>query len=124
MPFGLTKSHVVFQHLMNDVFCEYLDDFIVSYIDDILIFSKNMEDYEHHLRFVLEKLRKVGFYTKLEKCEFHQFEMKFLGYVIPSDSIHMYPHKVQTIVHWATLVFIQNVQCVIGFANFYPHFIV
>jgi len=35
----------------------------------------------------------------------------------------MYPHKVQTIVHWATLAFIQNVQGVIGSANFYQHFI-
>jgi len=62
-------------------FCEYLDDFIVCYIDDILIFSKNMEDHEHHLHFVLEKIRKFGFCTKLEKCDLHQFEMKLLGYV-------------------------------------------
>jgi hypothetical protein len=31
---------------MNDVFHEYLDDFMVYYINDIIIFSKNMEDYE------------------------------------------------------------------------------
>jgi hypothetical protein len=38
MPFGLTNVLVVFQHLMNDVFCGYLDNFMVCYIDDILIF--------------------------------------------------------------------------------------
>jgi hypothetical protein len=45
MTFGLTDMPIVFQHLMNDVFCEYLDDFVVYYIDIIFIFSKNMEDY-------------------------------------------------------------------------------
>ncbi len=40
MPFGLTKAHVVFQHIMNDIFHEHLNDFVVCYIDDIFIFSK------------------------------------------------------------------------------------
>jgi hypothetical protein len=71
MPFGLTNAPVVFQHMMNDVFCEYLDDFMVCYINNILIFSKNMADHERHVRLVLEKFRKVGIYVKLEKCGFH-----------------------------------------------------
>jgi hypothetical protein len=56
MPFGLTNTPTIFQHIMNDVFCEYLDDFMVYYIDDILIFLKNMEGHECHVCFVLEKL--------------------------------------------------------------------
>jgi hypothetical protein len=40
MPFGLTSMLIVFQHLMNDVFCEYSDNFVVCYINDIFIFSK------------------------------------------------------------------------------------
>jgi len=56
MPFGLTNVLIIFQHLMNDVFYEYLDDFVVYYINDIVIFSKNMEDHEHHVHLVLEKL--------------------------------------------------------------------
>jgi len=70
MSFGLTNT-LVFQHLMNDVFCEYLDDFEVCYIDNILIFSKNMEDHECHACLVLDKLQEVELYTKLKKCEFH-----------------------------------------------------
>jgi hypothetical protein len=82
MPFGLTNAFVVFQHMMNDVFCEYLDDFVVCYIDDIFIFSKNMANHECHVHFVLEKLQEVDLYAKLEMCEFHQFEVEFLGYII------------------------------------------
>jgi hypothetical protein len=74
---------------MNDVFCEYLDDFMVCYINDNFIFSNNMKDYEHHVHSVLKKFWEVGFYTKLEKCKFHQFEMEFLGYIISRDDICM-----------------------------------
>jgi hypothetical protein len=55
MPFGLTNVPVIFQHLMNNNFHEYLDDFMVCYIDDILILLKNMEDHERHVCLVLEK---------------------------------------------------------------------
>jgi hypothetical protein len=40
MHFGLTNVLVVFQHLMNDIFYEFLDNFVVYYLSDILIFSK------------------------------------------------------------------------------------
>jgi hypothetical protein len=71
MPFGLTNVHVVFQHMINDVFYGYLDDFVVCNINDILIFSKNMIKHDRHVRLVLEKFRKVNLYAKLEKCGFH-----------------------------------------------------
>ncbi len=35
MPLGLTNAPVVFQHLMNDIFREYMDEFVVVYLDDI-----------------------------------------------------------------------------------------
>ena len=39
MPFGLTNAFAVSQHMMNDIFREYLDHFVVIYLDDILVFS-------------------------------------------------------------------------------------
>jgi hypothetical protein len=52
MPFGLTNVPNVFQHLMNNVFCEYLYDFMICYFDGILIFLKNMDNHERHVRYV------------------------------------------------------------------------
>jgi hypothetical protein len=65
----------------------------------------------------------VGLYAKLEKCEFHESEMVFLGYIIFGDGIHMDPHKVQSIVDWVILASIQDVQCFLKFINFYQRFI-
>ena len=72
MPFGLTNAPAIFQHLMNDVFCEFLDHFVVVYFDDILVFSKKKKkNHENHVRLVLEKLCFIKLYAELEKCVFH-----------------------------------------------------
>jgi hypothetical protein len=39
-------------YLMNKVFIEYLDKFVVVFIDDILVYSRNEEEHEEHLRLV------------------------------------------------------------------------
>jgi hypothetical protein len=56
MSFGLTNAPAYFMYLMNKVFMEYLDKFVVVFIDDILIFYKNEEEHDEHLRLVLQKL--------------------------------------------------------------------
>jgi hypothetical protein len=57
MSFGLTNAPAYFMNLMNKVFMEYLDKFVVGFINNILIFSKNKEEHDEHLRLVLQKLR-------------------------------------------------------------------
>ena len=56
--------------IMNRVFRSFLDQFFVVFIDDILVYSKDREDHDKHLRVVLETLRKEQLYAKLSKCEF------------------------------------------------------
>ena len=51
-------------YLMNKVFMEYLDKFVIVFIDDILVYSKNEEEHEGHLRLVLQKLREHQLYAK------------------------------------------------------------
>jgi hypothetical protein len=53
MSFGLTNAPAYFMYMMNKVFMEYLDKFIVVFIDDILVYSRNKEEHEGHLRLVL-----------------------------------------------------------------------
>jgi hypothetical protein len=53
MSFGLTNALAYFIYLMNKVFMEYLDKFVVVFIDDILVYSRNEEEHEEHLRLVL-----------------------------------------------------------------------
>ena len=57
MPFGLTNAPTTFMDLMNRLFRPYLDQFVVVFINDILVYSKNEEEHEQHLKIVLQTLR-------------------------------------------------------------------
>ena len=52
------------------------------FIDDILVYSKDREDHDMHLRVVLETLRKEQVYAKMSKCEFWLKEVSFLGHIV------------------------------------------
>ncbi|GKF28674.1 putative reverse transcriptase domain-containing protein [Tanacetum coccineum] len=70
MPFGLTNTPAVFMDLMNRVCKPYLDKFMIVFIDDILIYSKNKQEHEKHLKIILELLKNEQLYAKFSKCEF------------------------------------------------------
>ena len=78
MSFGLTNAPAYFMSMMNKVFMEYLDKFVVVFIDDIMVYSKNEEEHQEHLRLVLEKLKEHHLYAKFGKCEFWLKEVGFL----------------------------------------------
>ena len=82
MPFGLTNAPVAFMDLMNRVFRPYLDQFVVVFIDDILVYSRDEQEHEQHLKIVLQTLRKKKSYAKLSKCDFWLKEVSFLGHIV------------------------------------------
>ena len=57
VPFGLTNAPATFMFLMNSVFSRYLDKFVLVFLDGILVYSKNEEYHEEHLRLTLQFLR-------------------------------------------------------------------
>jgi hypothetical protein len=97
-----TNAPSYFMYLMNRIFMEYLDKFIVVFIDDILIFSKNEEEHDEHLRLVLQKLRENQLYAKLNKCEFWLKEVSFLSHIISEGEISIDPSKVKDVLSWKT----------------------
>ena len=100
MPFGLTNAPAAFMDLMNRVFRPYLDQFVVVFIDDILVYSKDAQEHEHHLRIVLQTLRENKLFAKLSKCEFWLKKVSFLGHIVSAKGIRVDPVKIEAVVNW------------------------
>ena len=123
MPFGLTNAPAVFMDLMNRVFRPYVDQFVVVFIDDILVYSKDRENHDTHLRVVLETLRKVQLYAKLSKCEFWLNEVSFLGHIVSKEGIRVDPKKIEVVVEWKPPRKVTEVHSFLGLAGYYRRFV-
>jgi hypothetical protein len=64
MSFGCTNAPAHFMYLTNSMFMSELNKFIMVFIDDILIYSKNEEEHEKHLRIILQLLCEHQLYAK------------------------------------------------------------
>jgi hypothetical protein len=88
-----------------------------------MIFSKNEEEHDEHLRLVLQKLRENQLYAKLSKCEFWLQEVLFLGHIISEGGISMDPSKVESVLSWNTPQNVSDIQSFLGLAGYYRRFI-
>ena len=123
MPFGLKNEPTVFMNLMNHVFRPFLNRFVVVFIDDILVYSKDWEDHETHLRVVLETLGKEQLYVKMSKCEFWLKEVSFLEHIVSEEGIRVDPRKIEVILEWKPPRSVMKVRSFLGLAGYYRRFV-
>jgi RNase H-like domain found in reverse transcriptase/Reverse transcriptase (RNA-dependent DNA polymerase)/Integrase zinc binding domain/Chromo (CHRromatin Organisation MOdifier) domain len=123
MPFGLTNAPATFQNTMNEMLKSVLGKFALVYLDDILIYSRNPEEHEEHLRIVLDILRANHFLCKLAKCEFNKSEVKYLGFIVGRDGVKVNPAKVKTVQDWPVPTGVGDVRSFLGLATYFRRFI-
>ncbi|WRX23678.1 Reverse transcriptase domain - like 10 [Theobroma cacao] len=123
MPFGLTNAPTVFMDLMNRVFHSYLDKFVIVFIDDILVYSKDDDEHDVHLRIVLQTLHERQLHAKFSKCEFWLKEVVFLGHVVSGDRIYVDPKKIEAILQWEQLKMVTEIQSFLDLASYYKRFV-
>jgi hypothetical protein len=123
VPFGLTNAPATFMYLMNNVLSKFLDKFILVFIDDILIYSKNREEHEEHLRLVLQVLREHQLYAKSNKCDFFQKQIHYLGHVLFEEGVAVDPDKIRSIMEWPTPKDVSYIRSFMGLVGYYRRFI-
>ena len=123
MPFGLCKEPAAFQRWINEVLMEYIDMCCIVYLDDVLIYSKTLQDNRLDVSNILEAIQKSGMKVKPSKCEFHQKETEYLGFIFSEDGVKADLVKTQAIWDLTTPKTKKEIKCFLGFCNFYQRFI-
>jgi transposase InsO family protein len=102
LPMGLKIAPAVFQRTMNMVFNELLRKFLLVYMDDVVVYSKSIKDHFEHLNKVFTRMRDAGLRFKIEKCQFFQHELPYLGFIISKEGIRLDPAKVESVLKFPT----------------------
>jgi hypothetical protein len=110
MFFRLTNSPTIFQTMMDTIFCEQIMcGTLTVYMDDIAVHTKwkPEESEEQHLechrelvREMLTILHKHDLYLNIEKCQFEQTEVDYLGVCVGGKCISMEEAKVKQVKDW------------------------
>ena len=125
MPFGLKGAPGTFQRLMNqEVLTGYLGKFCTVYLDDIIVYSQNIEEHLQHLALVLERLRIHNLTASLEKCQFGQKRLEYLGPIVTVDGNEANPEYVRAIIETPGPRTKKQLQSILGtwLREYIPHY--
>lgn len=123
MPQGITGAPATFQRLMEKAVGDmHLLEALV-YLDDIIIFSKTLEEHEQRLLKVLDRLEEVGLKVSIDKCQFCQPEVKYVGHIVSANGIATDPDKVEVVKHWKEPTHLKPLKSFLGFCSYYRRFI-
>ena len=93
------------------------------FIDDILVYSKDAQEHEQHLRIVLQILREKKLFAKLSKCDFWLKEVSFLGHIVSIEGIRVDPVKIEATVNWKLPRNVTEVRSFLSLAGYYRRFV-
>ncbi|CEL57222.1 hypothetical protein RSOLAG1IB_08434 [Rhizoctonia solani AG-1 IB] len=123
MQFGLSNKPAVFQHFMNDTFCDLLDITVIVYLEDILIISNSRDKHVQHVTGVLSRLQKHNLFCNPSKCMFFVTEVTKIGLVVTPEGVSMEQEKAKAIQEWPESKNVKQMQLFLVFANFYCCFV-
>ena len=115
MSFGLQNAAQTFQRFIDEV-TRGLD---FCYTDD-LVASASEEEHMAQLEILFQRLQVV---INSRKCHFGMPEVKFLGYLVSSESTYPLPEKVEAIRGYSKPETIKNLRRFLGALNFYRRFL-
>lgn len=123
MPFGLTNSPATWQRLIDTVLGADLEPFVFVYLDDIIIVTQTFEKHLEVLGEVLNRVSQAGLTISAEKCEFCRAELKYLGYIVDGNGLHVDPDKVESIINIPKPSTVSEVRRFLGMVSWYRRFV-
>lgn len=89
------------------------------YLDDLIVFGKNIEDHNHNLHNVFQRLRDSNLKLNAKKCESLKTQMLYLGFVVSDKGISPDPAKVEVVKKFPKPTTVNECKRFVAFANYY-----
>ena len=123
MPFGLCNAPATFQRWINQTLQRVINRCCIVYLDDVLIYSDNLEQDRRDVRTIINTIYQSGIRLKLSKCQFHQTETEYLGFIVSQQGMKVDPVKTKAIRKLAKPTRKKEIRSFLEFCNFYGRFI-
>ena len=75
---------------------------VICHMDDICIWGVSLQQRDHRVRSVLNRLKDAGMTLNMSKCELTVYRIRFLGHVISSTNVCVNPDAVQDLKYFKT----------------------
>ena len=121
MPFGLRNAAATFQRFVDGV-VEGLKNVYV-FVDDILVASQTEEEHVADLRNLFRRLDEHGLRLAVEKCQFYQKELVYLGFHISSSGLQPPRQRVDALAQMSPPKTHKDIQRILGMFGWYQRFI-
>ncbi|XP_052469911.1 uncharacterized protein LOC128026690 [Carassius gibelio] len=123
MPQGITGAPATFQRLMEKAVGDMNLIQVLVYLDDLIVFGKSLEEHEERLLKVLDRLAQVGLKVSLDKCQFCQTKVKYVGHIVSAEGVATDPDKVKAVSTWPQPTDLKSLRSFLGFCGYYRRFI-
>ncbi|KAK7918879.1 hypothetical protein WMY93_010163 [Mugilogobius chulae] len=123
MPQGITGAPATFQRLMEKAVGDMHLLQVIVYLDDIIVFGKTLEEHEQRLLKVLDRLEEYGLKVSIDKCQFCQSQVKYVGHIVSEAGIATDPEKVAVVKNWPEPTDLKSLRSFLGFCGYYRRFI-
>ena len=109
--------------MMDDVLREYISKICYVYIDDIIIFSKTSEEHIRDIYTIFKRHDESGRKINLEKTQFMNLEVAFLGYLVTSSGLSPNPKKIEAIESLLPHTNLKELKSFLGLTGYFRKFI-
>lgn len=123
MPQGITGAPATFQRLMEKAVGDMHLLQVIVYLDDIIVFGRTLEEHEERLLKVLDRLKECGLKVSIDKCQFCQPQVRYVGHIVSAAGVSPDPEKIEAVTQWKMPVDIKSLRSFLGFCGFYRRFV-